>query len=317
MGFLRPKPVHVLLLLLPALTAEAGLQLELPECEAVEDWEPALMGVGLEAGPVAADQPPWARLVRQVDECTLEVSTSLGRVVIEPVLCPVTAGDREDVAALAAVMLHPMVTGSVSSYRKGILDASSNVDSVGMGLGTLEPQSETPGQVGSDSVRATSPPAPPSWTSPLSGSDMRPAGGAAETQEAEPPTTAHTGGLSSARQEGGPIQPDHAIAHPPLSTGTNLRTFQCARTGCSATFEGPCAYTEGCSTAEKCPLTKWQDKDHDGYGGQTCLSIESDDTVGSWVKNVGDCDDSHSSRHPGAEEIVGDGIDNNCDGVVQ
>jgi hypothetical protein len=55
------------------------------------------------------------------------------------------------------------------------------------------------------------------------------------------------------------------------------------------------------------------DADGDGYGSFTA---EPDYTGGpGYVDNAYDCDDSTSSIHPGATEIAGDGIDNDCDGV--
>ena len=62
-------------------------------------------------------------------------------------------------------------------------------------------------------------------------------------------------------------------------------------------------------------LTEWYvDADEDGYGsGEAVLSCSSE---GGLVDRVGDCDDADASVSPDQPEQHGDGIDNDCDGVV-
>ena len=68
-------------------------------------------------------------------------------------------------------------------------------------------------------------------------------------------------------------------------------------------------------TGEPCtPVVWYLDSDGDGYGGNTDY-IEACDAPGGYIEEPGDCDDTDSTIHPGAEEIC-DGIDNNCDGLV-
>ena len=43
-----------------------------------------------------------------------------------------------------------------------------------------------------------------------------------------------------------------------------------------------------------------------------CLDADGD----TWTTCAGDCNDSSSAVSPGAEEVCGDGIDNNCDGAI-
>ena len=63
------------------------------------------------------------------------------------------------------------------------------------------------------------------------------------------------------------------------------------------------------------PSNFHHDGDGDGFGDpnngwEACESPEG------YVANDSDCDDTNSAINPNAEEICGDGIDNNCDGTV-
>ena len=57
----------------------------------------------------------------------------------------------------------------------------------------------------------------------------------------------------------------------------------------------------------------YQDSDGDGFGGST--SIQSCEQPSGYVAQSGDCDDSDATINPNAVEVC-DGIDNNCNGVV-
>ncbi len=63
------------------------------------------------------------------------------------------------------------------------------------------------------------------------------------------------------------------------------------------------------------PEVAFTDADGDGYGDSTARTrtcVLADDQ--SWVGE--DCDDTDPSRSPGAEEVCGDGDDDDCDGLV-
>lgn len=63
------------------------------------------------------------------------------------------------------------------------------------------------------------------------------------------------------------------------------------------------------------PLIYYVDNDGDGYGaGQPIQSCSMPPSGYSFFSN--DCDDFDPSRYPGAEEVCGDNIDNDCDGEV-
>lgn len=55
------------------------------------------------------------------------------------------------------------------------------------------------------------------------------------------------------------------------------------------------------------------DLDNNGIG-DACDSTLDNDGDG-WTLGQGDCDDNDSTHHPGAFDPVGDGIDQDCDGI--
>lgn len=60
--------------------------------------------------------------------------------------------------------------------------------------------------------------------------------------------------------------------------------------------------------------TYYADLDHDGYGNPDD-AIESCSVPADRVSNGFDCDDTRADRHPGASDIPGNGIDEDCNGA--
>jgi hypothetical protein len=63
------------------------------------------------------------------------------------------------------------------------------------------------------------------------------------------------------------------------------------------------------------PVIWYLDADNDGYGDINNTTLACNLPVG-YSANANDCDDSNASIHPNAPEICYDGIDNDCDGII-
>ncbi|MEQ1503259.1 MAG: MopE-related protein [Myxococcota bacterium] len=62
--------------------------------------------------------------------------------------------------------------------------------------------------------------------------------------------------------------------------------------------------------------TCYQDTDGDGYGSSTTVQAVELDCLGAAIAPVdGDCAPNNATRNPGATELVGNGIDEDCDGA--
>ena len=68
-------------------------------------------------------------------------------------------------------------------------------------------------------------------------------------------------------------------------------------------------------TDEGVTATFYQDNDGDGYGNLSATTQACSAPAG-YVSNSSDCNDNNASVNPGAPEICGDALDNNCDGQV-
>jgi Carboxypeptidase regulatory-like domain/Putative metal-binding motif/Bacterial Ig domain len=61
--------------------------------------------------------------------------------------------------------------------------------------------------------------------------------------------------------------------------------------------------------------TYYVDRDGDGFGSPN-IGIHATEQPEGFVTDNTDCDDSRADIHPGADEICDDGVDNNCDGLI-
>ena len=70
---------------------------------------------------------------------------------------------------------------------------------------------------------------------------------------------------------------------------------------------------ENCEEPTATTTTYYLDSDGDGYGNPT-YSISSTTQSLGYVEDNTDCNDGYASINPGATEVCGDGIDNDCSG---
>src|SRR5690606_28298737 len=68
---------------------------------------------------------------------------------------------------------------------------------------------------------------------------------------------------------------------------------------------------DGVENADDCDdsMVMYADLDFDGYGSSSMVACGG-------VANADDCDDSDNSINPGADEITGNDIDENCNGMA-
>ena len=64
------------------------------------------------------------------------------------------------------------------------------------------------------------------------------------------------------------------------------------------------------------PQTYYVDSDGDGFGSTTTELLCVSSAPSGYSNNATDCDDTNALLSPGAEDIPGDGIDNDCDGTT-
>ncbi|HOY96859.1 MAG TPA: MopE-related protein, partial [Catalimonadaceae bacterium] len=91
--------------------------------------------------------------------------------------------------------------------------------------------------------------------------------------------------------------------------GTVYAVATNASTGCSRNMN------LATSVFPETPSTWYQDNDGDNYGNAAVSTLECSQPIG-YVANSTDCNDGNFLANPGATEICGNGIDDNCNGAT-
>lgn len=66
--------------------------------------------------------------------------------------------------------------------------------------------------------------------------------------------------------------------------------------------------------ASSSSTTYYRDLDGDGYGNSSSGTIQACGTTAGYASNNSDCNDNNAAVYPGAAEVCGNGIDDNCNG---
>jgi len=81
------------------------------------------------------------------------------------------------------------------------------------------------------------------------------------------------------------------------------------------TLNGTVVETKNAYITVTAPQNFYPDNDGDGFGDATAAAVSTCTAPTNHVTNNRDCDDTNSAVRPGAE-VCGDGIDNNCNGLI-
>ena len=86
---------------------------------------------------------------------------------------------------------------------------------------------------------------------------------------------------------------------------------------CPANANANQADADGDGVGDVCDTmnTYYQDADGDTFGNPTA-SIQAYAAPPNYVSDDTDCDDNSATTYPGAQEIMGDGVDNDCNGLI-
>lgn len=106
-----------------------------------------------------------------------------------------------------------------------------------------------------------------------------------------------------------------------VGTGTSISVSPISTTNYFVRGESGCAPSGGCGNiniAVNNPVNWYLDADVDGYYTGPIISACVSPGIGysTTIKIAGDCNDNVATIHPGATEICGNAIDDNCNGTI-
>jgi hypothetical protein len=98
------------------------------------------------------------------------------------------------------------------------------------------------------------------------------------------------------------------LAHGDMVTVTMTSSLSCA---------SPQTATSNVITmAVQAKTTFYRDTDGDGYGNAASGTVQACSAPTGYTLQQGDCNDNNNAVHPGATEVCGNNIDDNCNGTV-
>jgi hypothetical protein len=106
-----------------------------------------------------------------------------------------------------------------------------------------------------------------------------------------------------------------------VTTTTGCDSYVWSANGTTYTQSGTYNYSANCQdytlnlTINNSTLY-YADVDGDGYGNASSTTTSCNGAPTGYVAQAGDCNDNNSSIYPGATEVCGNGIDDNCDGSI-
>ena len=108
-------------------------------------------------------------------------------------------------------------------------------------------------------------------------------------------------------------------AAPIITTDSGCDTYTWTANGQVYTQSGTYTYSANCqdytlNLTVTNSTVYYQDQDFDGYGSNTNTLNSCNGAPVGYIAVAGDCNDNNANINPGASEICGNGIDDNCDG---
>jgi uncharacterized protein (TIGR02145 family) len=110
-------------------------------------------------------------------------------------------------------------------------------------------------------------------------------------------------------------------AAPIVTIASECDSYTWSANGTAYTQSGTYSYFADCQdytlNLTITPATAYyKDTDGDGYGVASSILYSCNGVPSGYAALTGDCDNNNSAIHPGATEICGNGIDDNCDGNI-
>ncbi|MFN6092153.1 MAG: MopE-related protein, partial [Bacteroidota bacterium] len=106
-----------------------------------------------------------------------------------------------------------------------------------------------------------------------------------------------------------------------VTTASGCDSYTWSANGQVYTQSGTYSYNANCqdytlNLTINASTTYYADVDNDGYGDAGNTTASCDGAPTGYTTTAGDCNDNNANINPGATEVCGNGIDDNCDGNI-